>query len=86
MAKTISETIKYNTRSAISGKPMAIVERIWKLSRDVNQLRAQRAFHKQASHDALGRLCIRVGEMKFVCMETGEEFIVESVADLKTLL
>ncbi len=85
MPKTVSETIKYNTRSAASGKPMAIVERMWKLSRDVNQLRTQRDFHKQASHDELGRSCIRTGDAKFVCVETGEEFVVESIADRKTM-
>lgn len=85
MPKTVSETIKYNTRSAANGKPMAIVERIWKLSQDMRLVRAQREFHKQAAHDELGRSCIRMGDAKFVCVETGEEFVVESISDRKMM-
>jgi hypothetical protein len=81
MAKIVSATTKYNTRSTASGKPMTIVERIWKLSRDVQQNRVEAEIKQQDAHDAEGRMCARLNSKLFICTETGEVFEVESLAD-----
>jgi hypothetical protein len=81
MAKIVSATTKYNTRSAVNGKPMTIVERLWRLNRDVQQNRVEEEIKQQTAHDAEGRPCARLSSKLFICTETGEVFVVESIAD-----
>jgi hypothetical protein len=81
MAKIVSATTKYNTRSAVDGKPMTIVERLWRLNRVVQQNRGEEEIRQQAAHDANGRSCARLSSKLFICTETGEVFVIESVAD-----
>ena len=81
MAKIVTATMRYNTRSALDGKPMTIVERLSRLASDVQQNRLAAEIKQQAAHDTTGRPCARLTSRLFICTETGEVFVIESEAD-----